>query len=127
MIGRFCILVAALAGTATSASAASTYVEALQENFLQALDINNDPRVPDELEREVLNCLAAAFVKANVLPDDLVKLDQATAAGTLELEPLAAQYAMLASDPGALALMAEEVTRMCPDTMKAHIRATSGT
>jgi|SRR5687768_14321991 hypothetical protein len=122
---RVCCFIAALAGAPTSASAASTYLETLQENFLQALDVNNDPRVPDDLEREVLKCLAAAFVKANVLPDDLVKLDQAAAAGTLESDPLAGQYAMMASDPGALALMAEEVTRMCPDTMKAHIKATS--
>lgn len=123
---RLTSVIAILVGASTPALAASTYLEVLQENFLTVLETNNNPRVPDDLEREVLKCLAAAFVKANVLPEDLVKLDAAAAAGTLETDPLAGQYALLASDPSALALMADEVTRMCPDTMKAHIKATGG-
>lgn len=123
--GIYC-LVAALTLAPPSAWAASTYTELLQENFATALDGHNDPRVPDDIELKLLNCLASAFVNANIPSDDLTKLDQAVVAGTIELDPLAGKYAMLASDSGALMLMSAEAERLCPDTLKAYDDAKKG-
>jgi hypothetical protein len=112
--------VAAVALLPPYALAASTYVELLQSNFATALDAHNDPKIPDDIESTLLNCLATAFVNANIPSDDLTKLDQAVVAGTIESDPLAGKYAMLASDSGALMLMSAEAKRLCPETLEAY-------
>jgi len=120
LIRGICCLVAALALLPPYALAASTYTELLKSNFATALDAHNDPNVPDDVELTLLHCLATAFVNANIPPDDLTKLDQAVVAGTIESDPLAGKYAMLASDSGALLLMSAEAKRLCPETLKAY-------
>jgi hypothetical protein len=106
------------------AVAASTYVELLKERLPARVAERNDPRVLDELELELLGCLVDAFVAANVPADDLAKLDQAVAAGTVETDPLASHYKELTNDPNAQALMAQEAHRLCPDVLQAYNGAT---
>jgi len=106
------------------AFAASTYIELLKERLPARVAERNDPRVLDELEVEYLGCLMDAFVAANIPPGDLAKLDQAVAAATIETDPLAGHYKRLANDPHALALMAEEAQRLCPDLLQAYTSAT---
>jgi hypothetical protein len=124
MVRRFFFLAAALT-LASPAWAASAYTELLQHNFAATLNSNNDPKVPDDVELKMLNCLAAAFINANIPPNDLAKLDQAVTAGTIESDPLAGKYAILAGDPGALRLMSAEAVRLCPETLKAYNDAKS--
>jgi hypothetical protein len=106
------------------AIAASTYVELLKERLPARVAERNDPRVLDELELELLGCLVDAFVAANIPPGDLAKLDQAVVAGTVETDPLAGHYKLMASDPNAQALMAQEAKRLCPDVLQAYNGAT---
>lgn len=108
-----------------SAWAASAYTDLLKKNFATKLVTQNDPNEPDEIERDMLNCLADAFIKANIPPEDLSRLDQEVIDGTIETDPLAGKYAMLAGDPSAVERMATEAARLCPETLKAHIRAKS--
>ena len=106
------------------AVAASTYVELLKERLPARVAERNDPRVLDELELELLGCLVDAFVAANIPPGDLAKLDQAVVAGTVETDPLASHYKLMANDPNAQALMAQEAKRLCPDVLQAYNGAT---
>ena len=106
------------------AVAANTYVELLKERLPERVAERNDPRVLDELELELLGCLVDAFVSANVPPDDLARLDQAVAAGTVETDPLADHYKQLTNDPDAQALMTREAERLCPDVLQAYKDAT---
>jgi len=106
------------------AVAANTYVELLKERLPARVAERNDPRVLDELEIELLSCLVDAFVSANVPPDDLARLDQAVAAGTVETDPLADRYKQLTNDPDAQALMTREAERLCPDVLQAYKDAT---
>ena len=106
------------------AVAASTYVELLKERLPARVAERNDPRVLDELEIELLSCLVDAFVSANVPPDDLARLDQAVAAGTVETDPLADRYKQLTNDPDAQALMTREAERLCPAVLEAYKSAT---
>jgi hypothetical protein len=115
---RFFVLAAAMS-LAPPAWAASAYTELLQHNFAATLDSRNDPKVPDDVELKMLKCLAAAFINANIPPNDLAKLDQAVTAGTIQSDPLAGKYAMLAGDPGALTSMSAEAARLCPEILKA--------
>jgi len=116
---RSVFFLAAAIGLASPAWAASAYTELLQHNFAATLNSNNNPKVPDDVELKMLNCLAAAFISANIPPSDLAKLDQAVAAHTIESDPLAGKYAMLAGDPGALTRMSNEAAHLCPETLKA--------
>ena len=104
--------------------AANTYVELLKERLPARVAERNDPRVLDELEIELLSCLMDAFVAANIPAEDLAKLDQAVAAGTVETDPLAGHYKQLANDPNAQTRMAEEAQRLCPDLLQAYTSAT---
>jgi len=120
--GLFAIV--ALTLLSEHAVAASTYVELLKERLPARVAERNDPRVLDELELELLGCLVDAFVAANIPADDLAKLDQAVAAGTVETDPIANHYKLMANDPNAQALMAQEAQRLCPDMLRAYNGAT---
>ena len=122
VLGLFATIVLTLLGE--QAVAASTYVELLKERLPARVAERNDPRVLDELELELLRCLVDAFVAANIPPDDLAKLDQSVAAGTVETDPLADHYKQLTNDPDAQALMTREAERRCPDVMQAYKDAT---
>lgn len=108
-----------------SAWAESAYTDLLKNNFTTKLITQNDPRVPDKIEGDMLHCMADAFINANIPPQDLLKLDQAVIEGTIEHDPLAIKYAMLASDPNALNQMAAEAVRLCPETLRAFTGAKS--
>ena len=122
VLGLFATIVLTQLGE--QAVAASTYVELLKERLPARVAERNDPRVLDELELELLRCLVDAFVAANIPPDDLAKLDQSVAAGTVETDPLADHYKQLTNDPDAQALMTREAERRCPDVMQAYKDAT---
>ena len=124
VLGLFATIVLTLLGE--QAVAASTYVELLKERLPARVAERNDPRVLDELELELLRCLVDAFVAANIPPDDLAKLDQSVAAGTVETDPLADHYKQLTNDPDAQALSPREAERRGPDVMQPSKPATHG-
>lgn len=126
MARRVCLFVAILALLPLPVRAAETYLDLLKENFMTGVVMNGDPRIPDEIEGGVVVCLAEAFVKANIPAEDLAKLDQAVVDGTIEMDPLAGHYAMLASDRNALLLMSMEAEQICPEILKAYHAAKNG-
>lgn len=125
MTYRLCFAIGALFA-ASPAYGATTYVELLHENVAERLRQSDNPEIPNELELNVMTCLMDAFLAANIPADDLAKLDQAVAAGTIGSDELAGHYRMLASDPDALNLMAQEASGMCRDVMEVYEEAKTG-
>jgi hypothetical protein len=121
-----CLLAFAFLIAPGAAWAASAYTDLLKKNFATAMTTHNDPFVLDHVEEDLLNCLADAFINANIPPADLALLDEAVADGTIEFDPLAGKYAALANDPGALSLMSLEAMRLCPETIRAYNAAKKG-